>query len=116
MFFVAGPILDVLEGGYTLIVDELNSSLHPCALKGIIEMFHDKEINKKNAQLVFTTHEVSIIDDDTFHKDQIWFVQRPDGLLTELTPLSDYEIRDLRTFKKSYLNGKFGAIPMTSSF
>lgn len=116
LFFVAGPILDVLEGGYTLIVDELNSSLHPCALKGIIEMFHDKEINKKNAQLVFTTHEVSIIDDDTFHKDQIWFVQRPDGLLTELTPLSDYEIRDLRTFKKSYLNGKFGAIPMTSSF
>lgn len=116
LFYVAGPILDVLEGGYTLFVDELNSSLHPCALKGIIEMFHDKRINKKNAQLFFTTHEVSIIDDNTFHKDQIWFVERANGLLTELTPLSDFEVRDLRSFKKAYLNGKFGAIPMSMSF
>ena len=111
LFSIAGPILDVLENGYTLVVDELNASLHPCALKGIVDMFRDKKINKKNAQLFFTSHEVSIVDDESFHKDQIWFVEKNDGFHTTLTPLSDYDVRDLRSFRKSYLNGKFGAVP-----
>lgn len=111
MFGMAGPIIDVLENGGTLLVDELSNSLHPLALKGLVGIFHDKRQNPKGAQLIFTSHETSIISKNFMHKDQIWFIHRPDRQHTELTPLSDFKVRELEAFQRAYLGGKFGAIP-----
>lgn len=111
MFGMAGPIIDVLENGETLLVDELSNSLHPLALKGLVDIFHDKRQNPKGAQLIFTSHETFIISKSFMHKDQIWFIHRPDGQHTQLTPLSDFKVRELEAFQRAYLGGKFGAIP-----
>lgn len=111
MFGMAGPIIDVLENGETLLIDELSNSLHPLALKGLVGLFQDKRHNRKGAQLIFTSHETSIISKDFMHKDQIWFIHRPDNQHTELTPLSDFRVRDIEAFQRAYLGGKFGAIP-----
>lgn len=111
IFGMAGPIIDVLENGETLLIDELSNSLHPLALKGLVGIFHDKNQNRKGAQLIFTSHETSIISKGFMHKDQVWFIHRPDRLHTRLTPLSDFNVRELEAFQRAYLGGKFGAIP-----
>lgn len=111
MFGMAGPIIDVLENGETLLIDELSNSLHPLALKGLVGLFQDERLNPKGAQLLFTSHETSIISKDFMHKDQIWFITRPDNQHTELTPLSDFKVRDVEAFQRAYLGGKYGAIP-----
>lgn len=111
MFGMAGPIIDVLENGETLLIDELSNSLHPLALRGLVGVFHDKRQNPKGAQLIFTSHETSIISKSFMHKDQIWFIHRPDAQHTELTPLSDFKVREVEAFQRAYLGGKFGAIP-----
>lgn len=111
IFGMAGPIIDVLENGETILIDELSNSLHPLALKGLVGFFHDPKYNTKGAQLIFTSHETSIISKSFMHKDQIWFVDRPEGLQTRLTPLSDFRVRELEAFQRAYLGGKFGAIP-----
>lgn len=114
IFGLAGPIFDVLENGYTLVVDELSNSLHPMALKALVKIFHDVSLNQKGAQLIFTSHETNIIANDLLHSDQIWFVERADGTSTTLTPLSDFDVREVLAFEKAYLGGKFGALPNIS--
>ena len=111
IFGLAGPIIDVLESGETLLIDELSNSLHPLALKGLVGIFQDKVHNPKGAQLIFTSHETSVISKDFMHRDQIWFIHRPDGQATILTPLSEFKVRDSEAFQRAYLGGKFGAIP-----
>lgn len=111
MFGMAGPIIDVLKDGDTLLIDELSNSLHPLALKGLVSVFHDKRQNPHGAQLIFTSHETSIISKSFMHKDQIWFIHRPDAQNTNLTPLSDFKVREVEAFQRAYLGGKFGAIP-----
>ncbi|MCK5296842.1 MAG: ATP-binding protein, partial [Alphaproteobacteria bacterium] len=69
---LAGPWLDVLEAGATVIIDELHNSLHPHALKFLVKLFNDPETNKNNAQLIFTSHETSVMTKGFMHRDQIW--------------------------------------------
>ncbi|OSQ46204.1 AAA family ATPase [Thalassospira alkalitolerans] len=116
LFSLAGPWLDVLEKGYTLIVDELNSSLHPLALQHLIKMFHDPDLNKKGAQVIFTCHDTNTLSDWILAKDQIWFVEKRDENSSHVFPLSDFEIRDLGSFQKGYLKGRFGAVPRIKEF
>ena len=111
LFSLAGPLLDVLENGYTLIADELQNSLHPLALKYIVNLFQNKETNKKNAQLIFTTHTSSIMAFDFLLQEQIWLMEREKKHESKLYPLSKYKLtgdEDLQTF---YLHGLFGATP-----
>ncbi len=116
MFGMAGPIIDVLENGETLLIDELSNSLHPLALKGLVGLFQDKRQNPKGAQLIFTSHETSIISKDFMHRDQIWFIDRPNRQHTELRPLSDFKVREVEAFQRAYLGGKYGAIPNVRRF
>lgn len=116
IFSLAGPWLDVLENGYTLIVDELHNSLHPNALKFLVKMFHDPEINKNNAQVIFTSHETSVMSKGFMHQDQIWFLEKCDLGATKLYPLSDYDVRDVTAFQKAYLDGRYGAVPRLKEF
>ncbi len=111
LFRLAGPWFDVLENGYTLIVDELHNSLHPHALKTLIELFHNPKINKKGAQLIFTSHETSVMTKGFMHQDQVWLVEKGDEENTHLIPLSDFKVRDLAAFQKAYLNGRYGGVP-----
>lgn len=111
IFSLAGPWFDVLENGYTLIIDELHNSLHPLALKFLIQLFHDPKINSNCAQLIFTSHETSVMAKDLMHQDQIWLLEKSGAENSMLIPLSDYKVRDVSTFQKAYLDGRFGAVP-----
>ncbi|MBF0602691.1 MAG: AAA family ATPase [Nitrospirae bacterium] len=116
IFSIAGPWLDVLDNGYTLVVDELNNSFHPHALKFFVDLFHSPDINKKNAQLIFTSHETSIMEERFMHRDQFFFVEKDGHKRSHLIPLSDYKERNGIGFQKAYLDGRYGAVPEISDF
>ena len=112
LFCLAGPWFDVLENGTTLVVDELHNSFHPHALRFLVTLFYDPEINKKNAQLIFTSHETSIMSGDFMHRDQIWFMQRNEQQQSELYSLAEFtNEKAMSNFQKSYLSGRYGALP-----
>lgn len=116
LFELAGPILDVLDNGFTLIVDELNSGLHPLAFQHLIATFCDPEINKHNAQLIFTTHDSSLLDSEYIGRDQVWMVEKGRDLSARLIPLSDFKPRhDSAGYQKRYLQGRFGGVPRLMS-
>lgn len=114
IYALAGPIIDVLKGGYTLFVDELHNSLHPLALRYIIGLFQDPVKNPDGAQLIFTSHETSVMAKNFLHKDQIWFLDRDESQATHLYPLSDFNVRDGDAFQKAYLDGRYGGLPVIS--
>nr|WP_272950947.1 ATP-binding protein [Agrobacterium vitis] len=116
LFALACSWIDVLREGYTLFVDELHNSLHPVALKHLIEMFHDPAINKKGAQLVFTTHDTTIISGGFMHRDQIWIIEKREGGASHLYPLSDFNVRGSEAFGRAYLSGVFGGLPHPTEF
>ncbi|MEC9405724.1 MAG: ATP-binding protein [Pseudomonadota bacterium] len=110
-FALAGPWLDVLANGYVLVIDELDTSLHPALLRHLLEMFHDPRINTKGAQLVFSTHDVTSLDFDLLRRDQIWFVEKDRELRSHLYPLSDFSPRKGENLERGYLQGRYGALP-----
>ncbi|QLB20047.1 RloA protein [Vespertiliibacter pulmonis] len=116
-FGFAGPILDVLENGYVLCIDELNVNLHPKLVQFLVELFHNQESNPKNAQLIFTTHETSILTQYIFRRDQIWFCERSKEHSSVLYPLSDFSPKKGKeNLELGYLSGKYGALPFISTF
>lgn len=112
LFSFSGPWLDALEDGNVLFVDELNSNLHPLLVKYLVNFFHSKETNPNNAQLIFTTHETSILNQDVFRRDQVWFVEKDQKGKTELYSLSDFKAKKGRdNLESHYLSGAYGALP-----
>ncbi|MDE2809375.1 MAG: ATP-binding protein [Gemmatimonadota bacterium] len=112
MFALAGPWLDSLDKGNVIVFDELHDNLHPALVRFLINHFHDPEANPYGAQLVFATHDTSILDRDMFRPDQIWFCERNEHLETRLFPLSDFRLRrGVEDLEKAYLAGRFGALP-----
>lgn len=112
MFAFAGPWLDVLENGYILVIDELHDNLHPKLVQFLVGLFHDSDTNPKNAQLVFTTHETSILTQEVFRRDQIWFCEKDPDQSTRLYPLTDFSPRKGReNLELAYLSGRYGALP-----
>lgn len=114
-FNLSGPLLDILERGRTLIVDELDSSLHPLLVQRVVEMFQSPEINSQGAQLVFTTHDVSLLDSHKMRRDQIWFTEKDNDQITHLFPLLDFSPRKGEALEKNYLGGRYGGIPILAS-
>lgn len=111
LFALAGPWLDVLANGWVLFIDELDTSLHPLLMRHLIGLFHDSEINKKNAQLMFSTHDTTILDAQVFRRDQVWFVEKDRDLASHLYPLSDFSPRKGENYARGYLQGRYGALP-----
>jgi uncharacterized protein len=112
MFAFAGPWLQALEQGRVLVVDELHDNLHPVLVRFLVNLFHSPETNPKGAQLVFTTHETSILSQDILRRDQIWFCERDERQATHLYPLTDFSPRKgLENLERSYLAGRYGALP-----
>jgi hypothetical protein len=104
-----------LELGNTLIVDELDTSLHPFITKMIVMLFQSQTTNPKNAQLIFTTHDVSLLDRDLIRRDQVWIAEKSEKGSTELYSLQDFDVREDTPFEKWYLAGKFGGLPQIKS-
>ena len=111
LFHLVGPILDTLDNGYTLVVDELNTHLHPLAFRYITRQFRSSKINLHNAQIIYTTHDPTVTEEDSIGRDQIWLVEKGNDLASCLIPFSDYKTRDERPFRKGYLQGRYGAVP-----
>ncbi|MCM1112998.1 MAG: ATP-binding protein [Muribaculum sp.] len=97
----------------SLFVDELNIKLHPLLLKFIIDLFYE---NDSSAQLIYTTHDTTLMDKKFFRRDQIWFVQKDDFGYSELVALSDFKVRSDASFEKDYLAGVYGGIPLLKGF
>jgi AAA15 family ATPase/GTPase len=116
-FSFAGPWIDILKNGYILVVDELHDSLHPKMVKYLVELFHSEKTNPNNAQLIFTTHETSILSQEVFRRDQIWFCEKDSAQATTLYPLSDFSPRkDKENIELGYLSGRYGALPFIRPF
>lgn len=115
MFF---PIYNLLNNGGIMIIDELDITLHYSLIKEIIKMFNSVEYNRKNAQLIFTTYNLLLLDFNLFREDQIWFLENNDvSTGTELYSLSDIEgYKKNKYLLRDYLNGNFGGIPKLKDF
>ncbi|MCI1680036.1 MAG: ATP-binding protein [Ewingella americana] len=112
LFSFAGPWVDSLKRGNVLFIDELHDNLHPKLVKFLVELFNNKKTNPNNAQLVFTTHETSILNQDVFRRDQIWFCEKDSLKATKIYPLTDFSPRKGReNLEAAYLDGRYGALP-----
>ncbi len=113
-FHMSAPILNVLEQGRILVVDELDTKLHPLLTQRIVELFHSPKTNQKNAQLIFATHDTNLLNANIFRRDQIWFTEKKKDGSTELYSLGDFKkfkARNDTAIEKNYLEGRFGGIP-----
>lgn len=113
--------IEALKKGNTIFIDDLDTKLHPLLTRYIINLFHNKEINISNAQLIYTTHDVTNLNKETFRRDEIWFTEKDNSGVSEIYSLSDYKIDNVKvrndaTFNKDYLSGRYGAIPELKQF
>lgn len=118
-FALTGPILDVLENGRILVVDELDSKLHPNLVCKIVSLFNSQEHNPKNAQLIFNTHDTNLLSSGLFRRDQIWFSEKDKFGEAKLYSLADFKsdgVRKTDPFEENYIRGKYGAVPYLGLF
>lgn len=116
-FSFAGPWIDTLNKGYVLVIDELHDNLHPKMVRYLVDLFHSNKTNPNNAQLIFTTHETSILSQDVFRRDQIWFCEKDKQQATNLYPLTDFSPRKGReNIELGYLSGRYGALPFLKKY
>lgn len=111
IFSFAGPWMDLMNYGMTLVVDELDNSLHPHMIRFLLQLIHDPDSNKAKGQLVFSTHDTSILDPKILRRDQVWFVEKDKENATRMYSLSDFHPRKNEALEKGYLQGRYGALP-----
>ena len=112
LFFLAGPLLNALKSGHVLLVDELHGSFHPHMTRFILSLFHSGQTNPKGAQLVFATHETSVLNREILRQDQVWFCEKNKDKASVLFPLSDFKSREgVENLESAYLSGRYGALP-----
>jgi AAA15 family ATPase/GTPase len=111
LLILSGPIIDIIKNGRTLIVDELESGLHPLLLKELVNLFHQPSA-KTNAQLIFTTHNTNLLDaPGVFRRDQIWLVEKDEAQATHFISLAEFSPRKNEAKENGYLSGRYGAVP-----
>lgn len=113
LLFFYGPLLkDAFEKGKTIVLDEIDKSMHPSLVKFIMNLFRDPDVNKNGAQLIVTTHETGILSLDMFRRDQIYFTEKDSKSgVTDLYSLDEFSVRKTENIEKGYLMGRYGAIP-----
>ena len=111
LFALLAPILSVLKASEVLIIDELDSLLHPLMAIAIIGLFNSQQTNPKNAQLIFATHDVNLLSNQLFRRDQIWFTEKNRQEATDLYSLVEFDIDNNASFEQDYIQGRYGAIP-----
>lgn len=103
-------IIDMIDNGGVFIVDEMSARLHPLLTKLIVDLFQSS--SNKKAQLIFTTHDISMLNKEQFRRDEVVFVDKDYKGISKIYALSDMKVREDATFNKDYLQGKYGAIPI----
>lgn len=118
-FELLGPWLETVTSGYTVFIDELEASLHPMLTRELVKFIHSPLINDQGAQVIFCTHDTTLLDPELFRRDQIWFTEKSSNGATQLYSMADYKERKVRkgeAMQKGYLSGRYGAIPILKSF
>ncbi len=115
------PALHVLYEGLVLVIDELDTSLHPDLSRSLLSLFHKKASNPHGAQLLFSTHDVTLLDSDVLQQDEIWFTDKDSDGASRLTPLTDFKLPppgELRhgDIEQAYRLGRFGGVPGSREF
>jgi len=99
----------------TLVIDELDTSLHTLLVRELVKLFHRSEFNAAGAQLIFTTHDTSLLDaQDLFRRDQVWFVEKNSNQTSTLVGLSEFSPRKNEALERGYLMGRYGGVPFFS--
>ncbi len=106
-------IMSVIHYGKILVWDELETSLHPHVAELVLGLFNDPEVNKNNAQLLFTTHNLALMNSSKMRKDQLWLVEKQDGAshLISLDEFSSSQLKNSSPFAKWYYDGRLGGLP-----
>ncbi len=110
-----GLLLEALDDGALLLVDELDSSLHPSLVQKFIGLFQNERTNPRYAQLIFNSHDTNVLGDSdkrTIGRDQIWFTKKDLAGATSLYPLTDFGPRRDDAIERRYLRGRYGAVPI----
>jgi len=116
-FKMSAPIINTLQEGKVLMIDELDASLHPVLTQHLIRLFNDPAINTKNAQLIFATHDTNLLKPHLFRRDQIWLCEKNRYGATDIYSLAQLKgVRKGDDFEKHYIQGKYGAIPYLGKF
>lgn len=111
LFELAGPWLDILANGYTVCIDEIETSMHPLMVMALLRLLFDEKTNAKGAQVIFTTHNPLLLDSTLLRRDQVWFADKDDHGEAHLYPLTDYAPRKGESLVRGYLAGRYGAVP-----
>lgn len=112
LFRSAGAWLNVFENGEVLLFDEIDTSLHPLLIQFLVKRFHSDVTNPNNAQIIFSTHNTSMLDQELFRRDQIWFIDKDRNGASKLYPLTDFKPRNDEAIERWYLRGRYGALPV----
>ena len=113
LFVIGGIILDALETGRVLVVDEFEKNMHPSITQFLINLFHNEITNPNNSQLIFATHDITQLSNENFRRDQVWFTEKDEFGATSLYRCSDIKGIRLNTpLDKWYSSGRFGATPI----
>lgn len=114
MFALAGGWKDILDEGQVFFIDELETGLHHRLARFLLELIHDPERNTNGAQLIATTHDTALLDNQIIRPDQIWLMNKNRAYASRMYPLSDFDIKLKKheTLQKFYLDGHYGAVPM----
>jgi len=111
ILYLSGSLIEALDQGKVLAIDEMEARLHPLITRAIIHWFHSPQTNPHNAQLIFATHDTSLLSRRCFRRDQIWFTEKDRYGATDLYSLAELQVRNDASFDKDYIAGKYGAIP-----
>ena len=116
-FRLIGPVLSALRGGQILLFDEIDASLHPRLSTRLLELFQSPDTNPLGAQLIFTTHDTSLLN--YLNRDEVWLTEKGGNGATTLIALAEYggdKVRRSLNLEKAYLQGRFGAVPELDQF
>jgi AAA15 family ATPase/GTPase len=108
---MSGPLLETLQDGDVLVVDELDARLHPLMTREIISLFNHKTTNPNGAQLIFNTQDTNLLDNTLFRRDQLWFVEKDRQGASHLYSLVEFKERNDKDYGRGYVQGRYGAIP-----
>lgn len=111
LLHLLGPMLSHLTSGGLIVIDELNSTLHPLVSRELIKLFSDRTTNPGGAQLLFSTHDTNLLGGGILRRDQIYFAEKDDIGSTHLYSMSEIKVRSSENIESSYLKGRFGAVP-----
>ncbi len=112
LFALAGPWTDMMNQELCVFIDELGANMHPLLTQGLIRLLCRTQKSSPCTQLLFTTHDMTLLDQSFLRRDQVWFTEKNHEGETELYPLTDYRPRKNEALQKGYLAGRYGALPL----